>query len=113
MNLFRSMATFCSKCFFRVEPPAASKTKSKGVTFDLDSNTETDSPIPTPAATVINQKDNNSFTNDENDDSGVGSQNTSGIGMTSQDFGEDFDGEFQTSGAGLLIKYFQPLQFRY
>ena len=66
------------------------KTKPKGVTFDL-ANDETTLPV--------GSKETNLSLNDS--DSGVGSQNTSGAGLMSQDFGDDFDGEFQTSGAGL------------
>lgn len=74
--------------YFSLEPEQV-KTKPKGVTFDL-ANDETSLPV--------GSKETNLSLNDS--DSGVGSQNTSGAGLMSQDFGDEFDGEFQTNGAG-------------
>ena len=68
------------------------KIKPKGVTFDLNLSSTNDRVSP-PC-----RKETNLSLNDS--DSGVGSQNTSGAGLMSQDFGDEFDGEFQTSGAG-------------
>lgn len=72
------------------------KTKPKGVTFDLNlTSTDENTTIPSSS------KETNLSLNDS--DSGVGSQNTSGAGlMMSQDFGDEFDGEFQTNGAGKI-----------
>lgn len=66
------------------------KPKAKGVTFDLNlNNTEEMTQETIVKSTSLNDSD-----------SGVGSQNSSAVGISSQDFGDEFDGEFQTTSSG-------------
>ena len=84
------MVRFFKQMFSCCSTDQTAKTKSKGVTFDLNLNNTTDE---------LAQKVQTISLNDS--DSGVGSHNSSAVGANSQEFGDEFDGEFNTGSAGI------------